>query len=250
MRRLEPHEYDTLFSFYGDTIDTLIPFHQLRHRRGHATLIGTPEAPRGVVIQANDEPTTFGDDAEAIWQILQHLTDWFCVEIAIDVGRKLLPLMQSRYASVRWYESPYYVLDGLPIKPHAPEIETRLLTPADIPLWQNSPDFSSTGFKTHDDVLREGFAAASFVDGRMVAIAQTYALSEKYADIGVFTAEAYRKRGLSTYAAALVMEQVAARGQIPAWSTGADNLASQRVALKLGMKEVLRRVYLIPTKSQ
>ncbi len=164
MRRLEPHEYDALFGFYGYTIETLIPFHQLRQGLGHATIIGTPEEPRAVVIQANDEPTAFGDDAEAIWQILQHLTHWSCVEIAIALGRKLLTLMQTHYASVRWYESPYYVLDSMPIKPPAPEIETRLLTPADIPLRQSSPDFSGMGFKTHDEALRAGFAAASFVD--------------------------------------------------------------------------------------
>ena len=52
---------------------------------------------------------------------------------------------------------------------------------------------------------------------------------------------------VATAAAALVAERVQAHGRIPVWSCGGTNVASLRVAAKLGFREVSRRVYLLPT---
>lgn len=46
--------------------------------------------------------------------------------------------------------------------------------------------------------------------------------------------------------AAIVCRWVQDSGRVPVWSCGEDNLASLRVAQKLGFREVSRRVYLIP----
>jgi predicted GNAT family acetyltransferase len=65
----------------------------------------------------------------------------------------------------------------------------------------------------------------------------------------VYTKEAYRRRGFATAAASLVARRVQEAGQIPVWSAGGHNVASLRVAEKLGFEEVSRRVYVIPERA-
>src|SRR2546428_793631 len=84
----------------------------------------------------------------------------------------------------------------------------------------------------------EGVAAGAVVDRRLVAIAITSARTARHADVGVATLAPWRRRGLATAAASLVTRAVQAAGQTPVWSCGEDNLASLRVARKLGFVEV------------
>jgi len=93
--------------------------------------------------------------------------------------------------------------------------------------------------------LSESIVACAIVDGEIVATALSSGRSERYADVGVYTRQEYRGRGLSTAAAALVARQLQARGLLPIWSTGGHNSASLRVAHKLGFAEVGRRQYVI-----
>jgi RimJ/RimL family protein N-acetyltransferase len=246
IQALPPHEYPILAQTLGDSPATVIPLHQLREGFAQATLIGPATDPEAVVIQANDEPTGFGRNAEALWAILQTLTGWFCVEVENSLGQQLAALVTSEGRACRLYTGIYYTLTGPPRPQPQPNLETRLLTPDDMPIWQRAPgELHASGFQTPQELLARGCAAGSFAGGELVALAQTYALSDRYADIGVHTAEAYRGRGLASYAAQLVMSQVLAQGRIPLWSTGEDNYASLRVAEKLGLQETLRRVYVI-----
>ena len=80
-------------------------------------------------------------------------------------------------------------------------------------------------------------------DGQLVAVAFTAARGARYADVGIVTRDDWSNRGLSTAAAALVCADIQAAGQIPVWGTSVDNVASRRVAAKLGFAEVSRRVY-------
>jgi GNAT superfamily N-acetyltransferase len=131
----------------------------------------------------------------------------------------------------------------------APSFEhkaVRLLGPQDAGLLsQAPPELRGTGWGTIETMLADGVAAVGIVDGRVVAIAHTSGHTRRYADIGVFTHEDYRSRGLSTTAASLVAHRVQQLGLTPVWSTGCDNLASLRVAEKLGFSEVSRGTYVI-----
>jgi predicted GNAT family acetyltransferase len=101
-------------------------------------------------------------------------------------------------------------------------------------------------------LLEEGIVACAVVAGRIVATARTAARTQRHAELGVFTQEAYRRRGFATAATSLVAQRVQEAGQIPVWSAGAHNVASLRVAHKVGFVEVSRRVYVIlePAASQ
>jgi predicted GNAT family acetyltransferase len=77
----------------------------------------------------------------------------------------------------------------------------------------------------------------------LVAVASTWAVSEKYADISVVTAAPWRGRGLATASAGLIATGIQRSGRVPVWSTGEHNVASLRVARKLGFEEVGRLTY-------
>ncbi len=79
-----------------------------------------------------------------------------------------------------------------------------------------------------------GRAWGAFVAGRLVAVASTFLAGAQYEDIGVATEPAWRRQGLSAACAAALCRDMRARGRTPSWSTSADNLASLRVAEKLG----------------
>ena len=95
-------------------------------------------------------------------------------------------------------------------------------------------------------MLTEGVAAAAIVDDGIVAIAFTSARSRDYADVAVATLEPWRNRGFAAAAAALVAGKIQEAGQTPVWSTGEDNLASLRVAEKLGFTRECELTYVIP----
>ena len=111
-------------------------------------------------------------------------------------------------------------------------------------------EVQGNGYKTHEAMVTDGIAAGAVVDGNIVAIAHTYAENDLHADIGVSTIEQWREKGFATAAASLVAQEIQARGKVPVWSCGEDNIASLRVAQKLGFTEVGRRTYLIPTSSE
>ena len=86
--------------------------------------------------------------------------------------------------------------------------------------------------------------------GKSSASRRPIARSERHADIGAATLEAWRGRGLATAAAALVARRVQEAGQTPVWSAGEDNAASLRVAQKIGFTAVSRRTYSHPAARE
>ena len=121
---------------------------------------------------------------------------------------------------------------------------------ADLPFVEAAPcELRPRCFATLAAGLTEGAAAGAIVGRRIVAICHTAARSDRHADLGVFTAEEFRGRGMATAAAALVARRIRQAGQIPVWSAGETNTASLRVAQKVGFVEICRRIYLIPAKD-
>ena len=77
-------------------------------------------------------------------------------------------------------------------------------------------------------------AWGAFVDDRLVSLAVPFYVGDRYEDIGVVTEPGFRGNGLSAACAGSLVADVLARGRRPSWSTSPDNLASLRVAEKLG----------------
>ena len=137
-----------------------------------------------------------------------------------------------------------FILDRLIVAGSHPSV--RCLTGEDLGLLTAAPlDIRGAclGFGTLERLLQAGIVAGAVIDDELVAVASTWAVSEKYADLSVVTAGPWRGRGLVTACAGLVVVDIRRTGRVPVWSTGEDNMASLRVARKLGFEEVGRRTY-------
>jgi hypothetical protein len=204
-----------------------------------------------VVIRRDDLPreiTAHGHDAAAIWSLLETQREYDCVEVDGTIAPALRALMAPHLPQVRLYADIYYTLTNPAalVEPACPDITTRLLTEEDVELLDRAPRrLWLDGFGSNAAGLSESVAAASIAGDEVVSIAEAGAYAGRYADLSVYTREGLRGRGLSTRAAWLVTRELVARGWVPLWSTGEDNHASQRVALKLGLSEVYRSVFLV-----
>jgi RimJ/RimL family protein N-acetyltransferase len=81
-----------------------------------------------------------------------------------------------------------------------------------------------------------GHAWGAFADAHLVAVACSFYVGEHFEDVGVVTEPRYRDRGLSTACAAALCRDVEQRGRQASWSTSPGNIASLRVAEKLGFR--------------
>lgn len=190
------------------------------------------------------EPMVFGHNARQIANLMPQIPNWFCVNVALDLANELEPLLAAQMGcTLRRQGDVYHTLAQPPPAELLTHPAVRLLTPGDLPLLQAAPP----ELRGHDpaQLLQKTAAAGAIIQGQLVAIAQNYALTEGYGDIGVFTLPDYRGRGWAAAAAALVAEWLLGNGRIPVWSCGEHNQASLRVAEKLGFVENGRRVYLI-----
>jgi len=93
--------------------------------------------------------------------------------------------------------------------------------------WKSNEAFLQDGF---------GFIARSKEDGSFAAVAFSSAVSPEEVDIGVETAEAYRHRGLASYLAFKMCEEIIKLGKKPVWAHAEMNTGSQKTALSVGFK--------------
>jgi hypothetical protein len=238
-----------LTDMLGDTPETLISVHLLRRGLCRVYVAGDPAHFEGVIVQATArpaEPTGFGSDANVLWALLPDVEGWDCINVSADCARPLGNLLRRETGvAVRYLDDVYHTLTEA--APMFRNEAVRLLEEADLDLLASAgPELRASCWDSVEGLLAEGIVACAIVEGRIVATALTAARTGRYAEIGVYTNEAYRRRGFATAAASLVARQVQESRQIPVWSVGGHNVASLRVAHKLGFVEVSRRVYVIP----
>lgn len=232
----------------GDTPETVISVHLLRRALCRAYVAGDPLHFDGAIIQDDfcpAEPMGFGTDPEVLWDLLRAARGWECVNVAPECAAALGEIIQEEMGvPVRYYGDLYHALS-------APVCDfrngaVREFTLADLGLLESAPvEVRASGFGSTCALLTDGIVAGAVVCGQIVSLAHTYARSKGHADIGVFTLEGWRSRGFATAAAAIVARRGQEAGQTPVWSTGERNVASLRVAHKLGFTQVLRRTYVI-----
>jgi len=269
---LGAHGCRVLADTLGDTPETVISTHLLRRSLCRAYVAGTPSRFDGAIIQDDfcpTEPTGFGSDPEVLWDLLESVKGWDCVNVSSENAVPLGDIIREKMGvQVRYYGDVYHVLSnpllsgvkvvtqpflchplmrrGLNYHNEA----VRLLTLADLKLLESAPaELQGGGFGSLRGLLSDGIVACAVVSDEIVSIAHTYARTAHYADIGVFTHENWRGRGFATAAASIVARRVQEAGQTPVWSAGEDNFASLRVAQKLGFTEVSRRTYVILEKE-
>jgi RimJ/RimL family protein N-acetyltransferase len=89
-----------------------------------------------------------------------------------------------------------------------------------------------------DNFLANGLGLCLTQGDEIIVEAYASAFGQEKAEIGAITHERYRGRGFAAVACAYLMEACTRRGYRAYWSCDADNLASLRVARKLGFRHV------------
>lgn len=245
-RPLNSSEVQRAVEAIEETPETVGPIHLLKHGACKAYAVGDPESLDAVVIQSESlpaEPSGLGNNAQGLWNLLKYLDNWTAVNVSPAVSTQFGALIKADTGKrVSYYGDIYHTLTK-PV-PVIVDPAVRELTTDDIGLLE-AFEMDGTDFGGLSVLLNEGTVAAAVVDGQIVGSAHTTAQTDRYADIGVGTNEQWRNRGFATSAASIVARRVQESGRIPVWSCGEDNLASLRVAQKLGFREVSRLVYVI-----
>ena len=244
-------ERNDLADAIGDTPERAIETHLLRRGLADAHVAGDLPRPDGAIVQSHSlrsEPWCLGTDPAAVLELLRPLNDWrrqgMSPNADAHLARPLAELASEEFdVEVHFYGDVYHTHSGSVPDMAAPEV--RQLDLGDVSLLAAYRGRAEgTGFATFDDLLTDGFAAGAVVEGRLVGLAHTNALTARYADIGIATDRAWRRRGYASAAASIVARRIQEMGLVPVWSTGEDNEASLRIAARLGFEEVSRRVYL------
>ncbi len=249
VRKLAFDEHKCIANLLEDTPDNVQSLHFLSALgRGTVYIDGDINSPESFLIQGAytpGEPKAYRDNPESILEILKVVDGWSCVLVNEPIGRKMGELISKEFGcKIRYFGDSVYSLTK-PVKVFKNKY-VRLLTLDDAHLLKQAPkDLQGAGFSSIEEMLTKGVVAGAIVDDELVSIAHTFAITPKHADIGTYTHEDYRGRGFSTAASSLVAKALQARGLIPVWSTGEDTLASQKIAEKLGFKEVHRNVFVI-----
>lgn len=237
-----------LAAVLGDTPETVTPCYQLKGGLCAARVSGEIwhfAAATVATLDMPDEPMAFGDDAQAIWDILQSLPGWRAVSVKAQVAPRLAALIEKGMGSrVTSFGDLYYTLT----RP-APEIahpDVRRLAIADLEMVKRAAgELRVNGMGSPEAMLQKGLAVGAVIDGQLAANAHTSAMSALYADIGIYTIERCRGRGLANAMGASISRLIQESGRTPVWSTSEGNAASRAIAAKLGYVEVSRRQYIV-----
>lgn len=93
-------------------------------------------------------------------------------------------------------------------------------------------------FGSPEALLKQGQAAAAFIDGKMACVASTLAFTDNYCELGVATLPEFRGKGLALECCrALSQAQFEYFNRLPCWRTNTGNVGSWKTARNLGLKE-------------
>lgn len=241
-----------LLAMLVESPETVISIHVLTRSDCNVYMSGDQRLKSVAVLQPKElpsEPTGFGSDANALWQELTQVKGWQCILVDKEVALPLGEIIASQLKTpVSLLDDVYHIPRGqvFPLESES----VRWLVLDDLALLETLPhEAQPIGFwgdlRTS---LTKGLVAGAIVGGKVVATSFVAARGQQYVDIGVYVLENYRRRGLATAAASLVARSVQSDGLVPVWSCGSHNLASLKVARKLGFKEVSKRTYVIIEK--
>lgn len=155
----------------------------------------------------------------------------------VEAPERFVPLLRTAFPGMNVWDRMIFELNAAPKLSIPAEQVIRRLVPADVfHLWGLSPEINwiCNTWGGPAGLAASGRAWGAFADDRLVSVACTFYVGERYEDIGVVTEKESRGLGLSVACAGKLCEDIQSRGRRPSWTTSPDNTASQRVAEKLG----------------
>jgi RimJ/RimL family protein N-acetyltransferase len=98
-------------------------------------------------------------------------------------------------------------------------------------------EIGSRFWASTDDFLKNGIGACVMKDGEIVSLCYSACVVNNLAEIDIVTQEEYRAMGLAAIAAQNFVSECMRREITPTWDCFAANIASVRLARKLGFEE-------------
>jgi RimJ/RimL family protein N-acetyltransferase len=182
-----------------------------------------------VLVQTGDNYLLLGDAPERLPQLRGF----------VSASSRLEPSLRAAFDRVGVWDRVEYLLHRPSSARTVEGFEIRRLGAADAPALTG---LSTRSAWVHDTwggaegLAASGYAWGAFDGPVLASVACTFFLGRRYEELAVATEPAYERRGLSTACAAALCEDVHARGRVASWSTSPDNVASIRVAEKLGFE--------------
>jgi len=157
----------------------------------------------------------------------------------IDCPPEFGPLLHAACPDLVSWERVVYQLEDLrPVSTPA-GVEVRRLAEADAPELAGLSPESAWLIKTWGGAVgmaNSGTAWGAFVEGKLTSLACPFFMGMQYEDLGVATELPYRGRGLSAACTYMLTQDVLRRGKRVSWNTSTDNVASIRLAEKVGFR--------------
>jgi RimJ/RimL family protein N-acetyltransferase len=234
--KLSPEEALALADSLPDAPRNAIPIGALRSGAASAYRLGG-----SFLTVLSGEGMGFGDPPK-ILVMLRAIEDCTCVMLPPEDVPTLCSHLSNAPTLV---DDVQYVLDRN--EPLAPDLtaQVKRVLPQDLVEATRRELFSEWPMS----VLERGIIACAFIDGVPVAQGSSLFRSATHADVGVKTLEGFRNRGLATTCARSVITQLLAESTIPVWSTSTENIASNRVAAKLGFKRLDAWRFVVPPNA-
>ena len=254
-RQLKSEEIETFIKALDEKPQHTVSIHQLRNDLADAYIIGEPDNFQAAIVQWSmlpEFPLAFGDDAQAIWQILETISVWEQVQVSESVAPQLQPMIQEQLQKpIDQSRLLYFMHDGSSVSiTHDEAVTIRLLTEDDFDVIRATPvDDRPMIRKTIVATLKYEKVAGAIVDEKLIGFSESRA-ADRHVELGVYVDEAWRKRGIASAMANLLIQHYQPTGLKIIWGTDEDNIASRKVAAKLGFQEISRRVFLIPQQEE
>ena len=219
--------------FVPDRPGPLIGLHVLQTGVGRLYADRFPSS-RAVLAEVSGNLALYGDPSVMSAIDLRRLTlDGF-----VETPRAFEPVLRQAYPRAGVWQRVIQRLEPSRLTEAPPvDAEVRPLEPAD----RDGVRQLSLGLAWIADtwngpvgLVRSGRAWGAFVKSRLVSVACSFFVGERFEDVGIVTEPDFRGRGLAQACAHAVCADIVRRGRAPSWSTSPDNVGSLRVAAKLG----------------
>jgi RimJ/RimL family protein N-acetyltransferase len=219
--------------FLPDRPGLLLGLHAIYTGLGKFFADRWPE-PRAILVETAGNYSLSGDpEAFAPVDLIGGITG------VVDAPKSFLPLLQRSFPELKIWERvilthetdlPTLLPCAFPLR-RLTKVDTNLIS-------QLSPEVAwiTKTWNGPDGLARSGYAWAALDGRKILSLSCSFCVGQTYEDIGVVTEPAFRGQGLSVSCTAALCRDIIARGRRLSWSTSIDNLASLRVAEKLGFQ--------------
>jgi GNAT superfamily N-acetyltransferase len=238
-------QYPKILDQFGDIPENIHVRHFITNRQSDIYLSGSISNPRAIVVRpktANSELFAYIEPIE-IYEMVVQLSGWNSILVDTEISHKLGGLL-AKNNNVSYLRELYFVLNN-PIVYKPIQISHHWFEPSDRQLLKNAyTDFHALGMNNPESILDYGIGVGIILKEKIVAIAFSIHMTEKYADIGIFTLPTHQNLGYSTALATLLIDKLQRKNITPVWSTDEKNPASLKIARKLGFKKIKTKIYI------